>query len=87
VNAPLDGMPILQWAGIIIPTLAVFALFLRFGAFLKTVQRLEMDVAKVASGLESLTVVATELRAWRDATKDSHADLLARVRRLEDRAQ
>lgn len=75
----------LQWVGVVLPTLSVVALFVRLGGLLKTIQRLEADLAKVALGLESLTIVAVELRAWRDASKDSHADLLARVRRLEER--
>jgi hypothetical protein len=80
----MDGLWALQWVGIILPTLAVTALFIRLGALLKTIQRLEADTGKMAATLSTLTALATSLEAWRDASKNNHEDVLARVRRLED---
>jgi hypothetical protein len=84
VSGPIDGLVALQWVGVVLPTLAVTALFIRLGALLKTIQRLEADTGKMAATLSTLTALATSLEAWRDASKNNHEDVLERVRRLED---
>jgi hypothetical protein len=52
---------------------------------LTTVRSLEKDMGEMTSAIGALTNTAASLAAWRDASKDSHSDLLERVRRLEDR--
>lgn len=84
MSGPVDHLPLLQWAGVLVPTLSVLALFVRLGSLLTTVRKLEIDMKNMTAAIAALTETAASLAAWRDASKDSHNDLLERVRRLED---
>ena len=70
-----------QWVVLVLmgvmPALAFLALFVRFGALIKTVQKLDET-------LEKIEPVVADLKAWRDASHAMNSDLLERVRRLED---
>jgi hypothetical protein len=70
----------------ILPTIALLGVFVRLGSFVETVKTLKDDTNTMSTVIESLRSVVTELQAWRDASKMNQEDLLARVRRLEDRA-
>lgn len=78
---------LLQWAAIVVPTLAVIGLFLRLGGMVKTIQGLESDSHNLNQAVTRVSELVIELRAWRDASKSSHNDLLERVRRLESIAR
>jgi hypothetical protein len=73
-----------QIAGVIIPTLAVIALFVRLGGLLRTVDQLEKDVKMLTASLGNISNLVIELKTWREMNQRHEEDLMARIRRIED---
>lgn len=73
-----------QVAGVVIPTLAVIALFVRLGGLLQTVKQLEKDVRELGSSLRNVSALVVELKTWREMNQRHEEDLMSRIRRIED---
>lgn len=73
-----------QVAGVVLPTMAMVALFIRLGGILTTIKSLERDVQKLAVEVASVSSLVVELKTWRESQHEFFELAMTRIRRLED---